>query len=49
MVTGTILALAVWMISVEIRLARLYEYNDFLKNRTIDIDARTCILEGKKK
>lgn len=42
----TMLALCVWVVTVEVRLARLYAYNDFLKDRVVDVDARTCILEG---
>ncbi len=42
----TMLALYVWVVTVEVRLARLYAYNDFLKDRVVDVDARTCILEG---
>lgn len=42
----TMLALSVWVVTVEVRLARLYAYNDFLKDRVVDVDARTCILEG---
>ena len=44
----TMLALAVWVITVEVRLARLYAYNDFLKDRVVDVDARMCILEGRE-
>lgn len=42
----TMLALSVWVVTVEVRLVRLYAYNDFLKDRVVDVDARTCILEG---
>lgn len=42
------LAFIVWVIIVEIRFARLFKYNDFLKDRVVDVDARTCILEGRK-
>ena len=45
----TMLAFAVWVVTVEIRLARLYAYIDFLEDRVVDVDARTCILEGRKK
>lgn len=41
------LAFVVWVLIVEIRLARLYRYNDFLKDRVIDVDARMCILERR--
>lgn len=40
------LALSVWVLTVEVRLARLYVYNDFLKDRVVYVDARMCILEG---
>lgn len=45
----TMLAFAVWVVTVEIRLARLYAQNDFLEDRVVDVDARTCILEGRRK
>ena len=45
----TMLAFAVWMVTVEIRLVRLYVYNDFLEDRVVDVDARMCLLEGRKK
>lgn len=32
----TMLALSVWVLTVEVRLARLYVYNDFLKDRVVD-------------
>lgn len=44
----TMLALAVWMITVEIRLARLQVYNDFLKDRVANIDARTFCFRRRK-
>ena len=44
----TLLALVAWVVTVEIRLARLYEYNEFLKDRVVDVDARMCIAEGRE-
>ena len=44
----TMLAFAVWVVTVEIRLARLYAYIDFLEDRVVDVDARMCILEGRE-
>ena len=43
------LAFVVWVVTVEIRLAKLYAHIDFLEDRVVDVDARTCILEGRKK
>ena len=43
-----VLAFAVWVATVEIRLARLYAYIDFLEDRVVDVDARMCILEGRE-
>lgn len=41
----SILFLSIWITCTEIRLLRLNEQNKFLKERLVDVDARTCILE----
>ena len=45
----TMMALTVWVITVEVRLTRLYAYNEFLEDRVIDVDARMRIAEGREK
>ena len=38
-----------WMTCVEIRIRRLMAYNDFLKDRVAEVDARTSVIEEKAK
>lgn len=38
-----------WVICVEIRIRRLRAYNDFLKDRVAEVDARTYVMEEKTK
>lgn len=43
------ISFVVWVICVEIRIRRLRAYNDFLKDRVAEIDARTYVMEEKAK
>lgn len=47
--TISCISFVVWVICVEIRIRRLRTYNDFLKDRVAEIDARTYVMEEKAK
>lgn len=38
-----------WVICVEVRILRLRAYNDFLRDRIAEVDARTYVMEEKAK
>lgn len=42
------LSIIVWVACTEIRIQRLRVYNDFLKERVAEVDARMCIMEQKE-
>ena len=53
--TGIITVLALFVVYLfvcvtylQVKVARLESYNDFLKERVVDVDARMCILEGRE-